>query len=175
MDLYPNISARRFGELDPGSLFIGQHDYVKACYIKCFETQAGGEFRYRALMLGPDVPHPSRAPCLVSVGDGAGVLDLGRDFIVDVLPSPVRVRFALPTETDPEHGIVFAGHRVYIRAHRGEGAMFQGCYVDIESGEISAQPLRMALAMLDTWSIRVKLAATAAGGLSKPLVSYPVD
>lgn len=152
MELVPQISVKRFEQLDPGDLFIffdrGHTSYA----VKTQEPRSGD--RGAMVLLGPTFVQDIQELYIVE-WQPATVLSLGRGF--SILPSLDPTSWWLTGSTRKPVCLAVADDRAYICTNGGSSpSEYFPCFVEVMSGTTVERRLPTSLvAFTHNWEIAV--------------------
>jgi hypothetical protein len=174
MNLHPDIYAREIGSVASGSWFYTKiGDTVSLC-LKI--TLAAGEDNdqdpeefERAIAFGSGRSTDATIPHLIEVASDWTVLDIGRNFMIDLKMTADSFDMEVSRPGDQRPAIVLIGKRRFIRVNeaRQEG-QYRPAYVAIPSGELLHRLPDVADALVRHWDLRPVVSKQAQ-------VAYSVD
>ncbi len=172
MNLHPDIHAREIGTVSSGSWFYTKiGDTVSLCLKISISPQAeaNAEEFERAISFGSGKAGQATVPHLIEVAPDWTVLDIGRNFMIDLKMTPDSFDMQVSRPGDQRPAIVLIGKRRFIRVNeaRQEG-QYRPAYVEIPSGELLHRLPDVADALVRHWDLRPVVSKQAQ-------VAYSVD
>ncbi len=160
MNLHPDIHAREIGTVAAGSWFYTKiGDSVSLCLKISVSPEAESESNTedfeRAISFGSGKAGHEVVPHLIEVAPDWTVLDIGRNFMIDLKMTPDSFDMEVSRPGDQRPTIVLIGKRRFIRVNeaRQEG-QYRPAYVEIPSGELLHRLPDVADALVRHWDLR---------------------
>lgn len=148
MEIFPEMTAKQFGEVDPGSLILvkvaaQRHAWcLKVVYDP--SSDAPQEF---VVALAPQEWGEVGKPCLIRIGQYAmteSVLDLGSSFVLRADTDSASIALNPDPNPDGNLGLLVVGDEKYLRVlglPPGTGRPRPTLWVQLPSGEVNTPAL----------------------------------
>ena len=178
MNLHPDIHAREIGAVAPGYWFYTKiGDAVSLCLKISVSPEAGAEWNAeeveRAISFGSGKAGDEIVPHLIEVAPDWTVLDIGRNFMVDLKMTPDSFDMEVSRPGDQRPAIVLIGKRRFIRVNEAQQkGQYRPAYVEIPSGQLLRRLPDVADALVRHWDLRPVISKQAQVAYSvEPLLS----
>jgi hypothetical protein len=135
----PKIKVERIGQLEPGELFLFEHDGVRCVGFLCSGDRNRNQTKL-VLPLGPRLPRKANGPQFLDAKavSNTTAVSFGKDFVVR-LPAQLNGWSETPP-TDEYPCLMVNNLDIYFRAKQPTtGSDFASCYINIGTGMVEVQ------------------------------------
>ncbi len=174
MRVFPTVRSCRFKDVEYGGLFVAEADKVKSYNLKCFDLKKAGEKLDLAVFLGPELPVGFDILMVASYYEEDDcVLDLGKEFIIEVSTEFRHIEFGLPSAIKGPWGLVIAGDATFLRVK--EVKRQEAIYVELPSARLTSNLPGGPLVLMAEWSLRLLVPPEIRDASAlDALISYPL-
>ncbi len=165
MDIIPSARVLRFGQLEPGELFLDL-EAGEACYA--FKTAPSSNGDSSGMVLVGPTFYQNVAESFISPRQPATVLSFGKDYSILLPTEPTAWSAAGPSRIPV--CLAIAGTDAFICANGYSPQNYLSCYVNVKTGAILEKRPPGSIAFTNSWEIAL-LGATHP---PRSILKYPL-